>query len=124
MEWSISRGISQLLDLFVPHKIATHRQSYVLQVFCDNLTKTYGCVAYLVREEGSNFVMAKAKFAPFKTKTLPQLELASIWLGYKVANYIHKVLSNIDIMQPVIWYDNEAVVQWIRNYSLTITYIN
>ena len=45
--------------------------------------------------------MATAKVAPLKTKALPKLELTSIWLGFKVANYIHKVLSDIDVMQTV-----------------------
>ena len=74
----------------------THGQSYVLHVFCGSF------VAYLVGEEGSNLVITKTKVAFLKTKTLPQLELTSIWLGFKVANYIHKVLSDSDVMQTVI----------------------
>ena len=119
----LSEEFKALSSLSVPRKVAAYGQSYVLHVFCDSSTKAYGCVAYLVGEEGSNLVITKAKVAPLKTKTLPQLELTSIWLGFKVANYIHKVLCDIDVKQTVIWSDNEAAIQWIRNDSSTITYV-
>ena len=119
----MSEEFKALSSLSVPRKVAAHGQSYVLHVFCGSSTKAYGCVAYLVGEDGSNLVITKAKVAPLKTKTLPQLELTSIWLGFKVANYIHKVLCDIDVKQTVIWSDNEAAIQWIRNDSSTITYV-
>ena len=119
----LSEEFKAVSSLSVPWKVAAHGQSYGFHVFCDSSTKAYGCVAYLVGEEGSNFVITKAKVAPLKTKTLPQLELTSIWLGFKVANYIHKDLCDIEVKQTVIWSDNEAAIQWIRNDSSTITYV-
>ena len=119
----LSEELKALSSISVPRKVASQGQSYVLHVFCDSSSKAYGCAAYLVGSEGSNLVMAKAKVAPLKTKTLPQLELTSVWLGFKLANYIHSVLSVIDITRTVIWSDNEAAIQWIRNDSSTITYV-
>ena len=59
----LSEEFKKLSSLSVSQKVATHGQSYVLDVFCDSSTKAYGCVAYLVGEEGSNLVITKAKVA-------------------------------------------------------------
>ncbi|XP_064081903.1 uncharacterized protein LOC135198264 [Macrobrachium nipponense] len=112
-----------LSEFSVPHKVATQGVNCVLHIFCDSSTKAYGCAAYLVGNGESNLVMAKAKVDPLKTKTLPQLELTSIWLGTKLANYIHKILSDINISRTVIWSDNEAAIQWVRNENCKITYV-
>ena len=112
-----------LSKISVPRKVATQGVCYVLHIFCDSSTKAYGCAAYLVGNGESNLIMAKAKVAPLKTKTLPQLELTAIWLGTKLADYIHKVLSDIDISRTVIWSDNEAAIQWVRNDNSKIIYV-
>ena len=34
-----------------------------------------------------------------------------------------QVLSDIDISRTVIWSDNEAAIQWVRNDNSKITYV-
>ena len=119
----LCREFKALSQISVPRKVATQGVCYVMHIFCDSSTKAYGCAAYLVGNTESNLVMAKAKVAPLKTKTLPQLELTSIWLGTKLASYIHKVLRDIDISRTVIWSDNEAAIQWVRNDNSKIIYV-
>ena len=119
----LSEEFNSISELSVPRKVAIEGESYNLHVFCDSSTKAYGCAAYLVGNGESNLVMAKAKVAPLKTKTLPQLELTSIWLGTKLATYIHEVLGNINILRTVVWSDNEAAIQWVRNDNSKIVYV-
>ena len=49
--------------------------------YCDSSTIAYGCVLYLTDENSSKLLFGKAKVAPLKSKSLPQLELTAVWLG-------------------------------------------
>ena len=119
----ICREFQAINQFAVPRMVATQGVNYKLHVFCDSSLQAYGCAAYLVGNGQANLVMAKAKVAPLKTKTLPQLELTSIWLGTRLAKYIHEVLGEIEISRTVIWADNEAAIQWVRNDNSKITYV-
>ena len=119
----LNKNFQDLASLSVPRAVAFKCHNYQLHVFCDSSTSAYGCAVYLDGPESTNLLMSKAKVAPLKTKTLPQLELTSVWLGFKVANYIHSTLGEIIMVNTYIWSDNEAAIQWIRNNNSNITYV-
>ena len=93
-----------------------------LHIFCDASSITYGAVAYLVGERTSYLVTSNARVAPMKTRTLPQMELTALQVGTHLANHLRRTL-NININSKVIWSDNEAALQWIRNDNCKIPFI-
>ena len=52
-----------------------------LLIFCDASKKAYGYVAYAKQQNESNFILSKCKTAPLQERTLPTLELLSVFLG-------------------------------------------
>ena len=78
---------------------------------------------YLRDIDCSNLFFGKAKVAPLKSKSLPQLELSAVWLGIKLAKYILTNLNNVLFKEIIIWTDNEACLQWIRNNKCDIVYV-
>ena len=60
--------------------------------------KAYGAVAYISDGTHSSFVMAKARIAPLKDHTLPQLELLAALTGLclcKYLFYLHLMISKL-----------------------------
>ena len=65
-----------------------------LYIFCDaSKVGAYGYVAYGVQEGQSNFLFAKCKGVPHKKKSLPTLELLSVYLTVKGLYTLLKVYS-------------------------------
>lgn len=106
-----------------PRMIGQDDQKYKLHIFCDASTQAYGAVAYLTSDEESNIITSKARVAPVKGRTVPQLELTALQVGTHLATYILKTLATTNIKETYIWSDNEAALQWLRNENSTITYV-
>ena len=123
-QWKILQQEFLLLaDIKIKRFVASQDCEYILHVFCDSSEKAYGCAIYLVCYNSSNLLMAKARVAPLKTKTLPQLELTALWLGVKLAKHVLVILNDIKISDVVIWSDNEACLQWVKYNRSNITYV-
>ena len=60
--------------------------------------------------------------APLKKRSLPQLELTSLWMAVKLARYIHSIFSNM-FTRTFIWSDSEVALQWLRNNKCDIAYV-
>ena len=82
-EWTaISKDLSRLPELKFDRKVFQTDNENSLLVFCDASTKAYGFVAYAKNSETErNLLLSKVKVAPLKTKSLPTLELMSIFLA-------------------------------------------
>ena len=123
-QWTLlSNHLSSVFTVSVPRQVCCESKRCTLAIFCDASTKAYGAVAYIVSENQSNLLTSKALATPLKERTLPQLELTALQVGVQLASYIHDTLSNIPIERTVVFTDNEATLQWIRNESSTITYV-
>ena len=94
-----------------------------LHIFCDASNKAYGACAYIITDNNSNILTSKAKVAPLKTRTLPQLELMALLVGARLAKYIKHTLDNIQFSQTYLWSDNEACIQWVKNNRSQITFV-
>ena len=123
-QWKLLReDFLMLSNIKFSRFVAVEGKEYNLHVFCDSSTIAYGCVLYLTDENSSNLLYGKAKVAPLKSKSLPQLELTAVWLGVKLAKYILSTLSNVIFKEIVIWSDSEACLQWIRNNKSNIVFV-
>ncbi|XP_069159460.1 uncharacterized protein [Procambarus clarkii] len=58
---------------------------------------------------------ANPRVAPIKKRSLPQIELTGLLVGVRLAHCLTKTLNNIHLGEIVVWSDNEAVLQWVRN---------
>ncbi|XP_069171792.1 uncharacterized protein [Procambarus clarkii] len=88
----------------------------------NSLIKLY--VAYLVADELANLLTSKARVAPLKRRSLPQLELTVQLLRVRLGHYLTKTLSNINFEERVVWSDNEIVLQWVKNNNSKTPYVS
>ena len=115
--------LNQLDSISLPRSTFCEDSSVHLVVFCDASNTAYGVVAYTVSDQGSRLLTSKARVAPLKTRTLPQLELTALQLGAQVAHNLTTILNHITFNQITVFSDNEAALQWVRNDHCTIPYI-
>ena len=120
---TLSEEISQLSKIQFPRSVCNYTESYILHVFVDASTSAYGAVCYISGTNDSHVLMSKARVAPLKTKTLPQLELTSLQLGTQLATYASTMLENITLTKIVLWTDSEVALQWVRNRRSKIPYV-
>ena len=104
----------------IPRCVA--RDSGDLHIFCDASMKAFGAVAYIVAEGQCNLLTSKARVAPIKTRTLPQLELAALLIGARLARWIVETI-NIKLCGLYLWTDNEACLQWVKNNKCTNVFV-
>ena len=57
---------------------------------------------------------SKARVAPVKGRTVPQLEFTALLVGAKLGEYIHQTLTHLNIKDNYLWSDSEVALQWIR----------
>ena len=123
-EWQIlAQEIDQLPSIKFPRCVCVSHEPYTLHTFVDASDKAYGAVSYLSNKFESHLVASKARVAPLKTRTLPQLELTSLQIGTQFASYLVNILKDFDIERVVIWSDSEVALQWVRNNNSKIPYV-
>ena len=86
----ISKELHELHKFKLDRQSCSSTNTYDLHIFCDASQKAYGAVAYLVNESGkSTLIMSKARVAPLKKKSIPQLELTALCIGARLSQYIN-----------------------------------
>lgn len=109
-----------------PRSVGCELSVKELHVFCDASLKAYGAVAYLVSKDKSKFVShlvtSRVRVSPLQPRTIPQMELTAIQIGMKLMQYLISTLK-WKFAKTVLWSDNEASLQWIRNGNSNITYV-
>ena len=96
------------------------RQSYsegedvTLNVFCDASKEAYGTAIYATSDKSSksNLLFAKVKTSPLQKKSIPTLELLSVFLAFKC---IHTILSSLTCKVASInmAVDAQIVLSWL-----------
>ena len=88
-------------------------------MFCDaSKLGAYGYVAYGVQEAQSNFLFAKCKGVPHKKKSLPTLELLSVYLAVKGLYSLLKAYSKLKILNIFIAVDAQVVISWLLSNNV------
>ena len=123
-EWNKLKEEYKLVSEYQISRVtATEMDSCVLHIFCDASTKAYGAAAYIESDNSIKLLTSKARVCPVKNRTIPQLELTAIFVGTKLATYIHKTLPHLNFAHTFLWSDNEAALQWIKNDNTKIPYV-
>ena len=87
-----------------------------LHVFCDGSKGCYGFSCYISDGNLSQLVFAKGKVTP-KGKSVPQIELLSVFLAFKCLSLI--LDSHSSCQEIHIWVDAQIVLEWILTGSKT-----
>ena len=85
-----------------------------LKIFCDASSVCYGFVVYVTSSsKGPNILWAKGKVAPMKSKTLPCLELLSIFLALKCLPQVLSGFPDSHFRSLYIFSDSQISLQWV-----------
>ena len=90
---SLASEIEELPSIKFPRCVCVTNEQYSLHAFVDASTVAYGVVCYLTNQHTSHFVACKARVAPLKSRTLPQLELTALQIGTQFASYLQSLLK-------------------------------
>ena len=84
-----------------------------LIICCDSSKLIYGFSCYGKSASSINLIFAKAKTAPTKSKSLPTLELLSVFLAIKCLPTILDSLTNVTITDLTLCVDAQVVLSWL-----------
>ena len=113
--WSkLCHDLVQLPCITFPRNcIDSEASDNCLYIFCDASKLCYGFTVYNVCNGNSQLVYAKAKVAPQKKKSLPTLELMSVYLAMKCLPFIMDAYNNIKFKCIYIAVDSQVVLSWL-----------
>ena len=119
-DWrKIEGDLVRLQNLEFPRKAFNDDLSLI--VFCDASKSAYGFCCYARYKVNSKFetnlLFAKCKSAPLKTKTLPTLELLSVFLAFKCLPTIIETMKNL-IKDIYINVDAQVVLSWLMSEKI------
>ena len=100
------------------HNYRSHPKHHELHVFSDASEKAFAAVSYLRTTHDDShvsitFLIGKARVAPMKRLTIPNLELQAATLGSRLATYIKEELD-LHIARTLMWTDSTTVLHWIN----------
>ena len=110
-------------DVRFPRQVTTSNR-VSLHLFSDASSVAYGVAAYVVSDDMSTLIMAKAKVAPIKTVTIPKLELTAVLLAARFVTYIKEAqLGKLEIGQTYIWSDSQITLSWLSSTKVLPIYV-
>ena len=121
---SLRDEIPNFKDLQIPRNYFLDKpiRSVQLHTFTDASKFPLSAVCY-IRVEYSDqsiavgFVIGKARVAPLKKMTIPNLELQAAVYGAQLAQFV-KEEQDIDFAESIFWSDSTTVLYWLRTPEL------
>ena len=93
-----------------------------LLVDCDASQEAYGACAYVVKDEHARLYMARSRVAPLKARSIPQLELTALLVGWRLVKYICDT-GPFRFRHIRVRSDNQACLCWIKNQNSSEVYV-
>ena len=93
------------LNVTFPRYVVNEAFDTDLYLFCDSSKQSYGFALYNVQDNKSSLMFVKAKVTPIKPRSLPTLELLSVFLGVKCLHLILDSYPNVTFKRVVIAVD-------------------
>lgn len=85
---------------------------YELNIFVDSSMQAYCAAAYL----NGQLLCAKAKTAPIKQRTIPELELMAMVLGTTLAEFLREALCRMKIVYTTHFFsDSQVCLAWVTS---------
>ena len=124
-QWTaLAADLTKLPSIEIPRNISVG--NYVqLDVFVDASMAAYGAVAYITSGGSSSLILARARVAPIKKLTLPQLELMAATLGSRLVPYVVSAFSEeikFDVVN--LWTDSKIVLGWLETDKRVGQFVN
>ena len=101
----MSHDLEGLSDVEFPRYTLSEDVPGNLYLFCDASKSAYGFAAYMVQNGNSHLIFSKVKVAPLKSRTLPVLELLSVFLAFKC---LHQILKNFSKFTSNVYISSDA----------------
>ena len=112
-EWTnIAQELQNCLHLTFPRSTSLGKGD-TLHIFCDASESAYGCAAYMVGENKTMLLTAKARVAPIKELTVPRLELMAILLAARLAKFVMESFDSNEFKGIYIWSDSRVALSWL-----------
>ena len=109
----LCQDLINLDTLEFPRHTLSEDEPADLFVFCDASKEAYGYNVYMYQGGSANLIFAKSKVAPLKRKSLPTLELLSVYLSHKGLFSLLKTFRKVKIRKIVIAVDAQVVLAWL-----------
>lgn len=111
--WSkLCTDLNSVRDLEYDRQVVSSNSEFSMIVFCDSSKDAYGFAAYAVASGSSNLIFSKCKTAPLKAKSLPTLELLSVYLFFKCFELIVSPFCKF-LNSVTVCIDAQIVLAWI-----------
>ena len=109
----LAKDLNKLVSVGV-HRGISIIGDEVLNIFADASTQAFGTVAYITSSQGTKFVTARARVAPIRELTLPQLEMTALTMAARLAKFIIKTFNKeISFTRVNIWSDSSIALAWM-----------
>ncbi|XP_075256011.1 uncharacterized protein LOC142348522 [Convolutriloba macropyga] len=117
---NLRKELSSFKDVHLPRKLLNEIpiSSIELHTFTDASELALSAVSYIRIEHIDEsvsvaFVIGKARVAPIKRMTIPNLELQAAVYGAQLAQFVRDEMD-IEIHKQVFWSDSTTVLYWLR----------
>ena len=121
---NLKKELSSIQDVHLPRKLFNEIpiSSIELHTFTDASELALSAVSYLRIEHIDEsvsvaFVIGKARVAPIKRITIPNLELQAAVYGAQLAQFVKDEID-IEIHKQVFWSDSTTILYWLRTRHL------
>ena len=117
---NLKKELSSFQDVHLPRKLFNEIPISLIELhtFTDASELVLSAVSYLrIEHIGESvsvaFVIGKARVAPLKRMTIPNLELRAAVYGAQLAQFVRDEMD-IEIHKQVFWSDSTTVLYWLR----------
>ena len=118
-QWkTLAKDLAQLHKFEFPRFCIDEEIPSQLFIFCDASKLAYGFSAYSVQNGKSNLIFAKAKVAPMTSRSLPTLELMSVYLAVKCLPVLLSTYAKVKFLNVTIAGDAQVVLSWLLSSDI------
>lgn len=110
---SLSVDLINLKEISMPRCAFVPSEFNSIHVFCDASKQAYAFAAYAFNGQTSNLIFAKSKVAPMKERTLPSLELLSVFLTFKCLDTLLSAFDPQTFKFVNVLVDAQCVLSWL-----------
>ena len=112
---SLAHDLTGLHELQFPRQAIDDDITADLVLFCDASKRAYSFAAYSIQSNrpSANLLFSKSKVAPIKEKSLPTLELLSVYLAIKCLPFILDSYPKAVFRDIIVAVDAQVVLSWL-----------
>ena len=116
---ALSSDLNALKDISFPRtSFCSSEENLSVHVFCDASSLCYGFSVYVSSSTSApRLLLAKSKVAPLEKRTLPSLELLSVFLAFKCLPQVFSSFRN-KFCSLNIFSDAQIVLAWLSSKKL------